>query len=178
MDNLKKAYFGGGCFWCTETYFQRLKGVHTVKSGYAGGKIKDPTYKEICTGLTGHAELIEVGYDADIITYKDLLDVFFNTHDPTTLNRQGNDVGTQYRSVIFYSNEQEQELANAFKANEASSLWQDPIVTEVSPLPIFYPAEAYHQNYYNLNPQQGYCRIVISPKLEKFNIKFKHLLAS
>lgn len=176
MNTIQKAYFGGGCFWCTETYFLRLKGVQNVQSGYAGGKIKNPTYKEICSGLTGHAELIEVIYNSELIQYKDLLSVFFNTHDPTTLNRQGNDVGTQYRSVIFYSNETEKKIVTEYIKGAGAQLWDDPIVTEVSPLPVFYPAEAYHQNYYNLNPEKGYCRIVISPKLEKFNIKFKHLL--
>ena len=171
-----KAYFGGGCFWCTESYFQRLNGVSQVVSGYAGGIIKNPTYKEICSGLTGHAELIEVSYDAEMISYKDLLEVFYNTHDPTTLNRQGNDVGTQYRSVIFYTNDAEKEAAESFIKNEARELWDNPIVTEVTPLDVFYPAENNHQNYYNLNPNQGYCRVVISPKLEKFSSKFKHLI--
>lgn len=171
-----KAYFGGGCFWCTESYFQRLNGVTAVVSGYAGGIIKNPTYKEICSGLTGHAELIEVSYDAEMISYRDLLDVFFNTHDPTTLNRQGNDVGTQYRSVIYYIDDVQKKAASSFIKDEARLLWTNPIVTEVMPLDVFYAAENNHQNYYNLNPNQGYCRVVISPKLEKFATKFKHLI--
>ena len=171
-----KAYFGGGCFWCTESYFQRLNGVTEVVSGYAGGIIKNPSYKEVCSGLTGHAELIEVSYEPESISYKDLLEVFFNTHDPTTLNRQGNDVGTQYRSVIFYTDEAQKVAAESFIKVEAALLWTNPIVTEVVPLDIFYSAENNHQNYYNLNPNQGYCRVVISPKLEKFSTKFKHLI--
>jgi len=174
---MNKAYLAGGCFWCTESYFQRLLGVTYVVSGYAGGKIKNPTYKEICSGLTGHAELIEVTFDSSLISYTDLLEVFFHTHDPTTLNRQGNDVGTQYRSAIFYVDEEQSELAEKFIKSDATQIWPNPIVTEVTPLEIFYPAEAYHQNYYNLNPRQGYCRIVISPKLEKFTTQFSHLIA-
>lgn len=174
---MRKAYLAGGCFWCTETYFQRLKGVTSVVSGYSGGHIKNPTYKEICSGLTGHAELIEVSYDESQISFEDLMAVFFYTHDPTTLNRQGNDVGTQYRSAIFYIDERQKEIAQNYIKEEAPKIWQNPIVTEVTPLDIFYPAEAYHQDYYNINPNQGYCRIVIAPKLEKFSTKFNHLLA-
>jgi len=174
--SLKKAYFGGGCFWCTESFFQNLTGVTTVVSGYAGGNIKNPSYKEICTGLTGHAELIEIGYDNTQISYEDLLRVFFSTHDPTTLNRQGADVGTQYRSVIFYQSEEEKVAAETFIATEASGAWDNPIITELSPLPVFYHAEPYHQNYYRNNPNQGYCRVVINPKLVLLKKKFSHLM--
>lgn len=147
-----------------------------VTSGYAGGNIKNPTYKEICSGLTGHAELVRISYDPSVITYHDLLSVFFSTHDPTTLNRQGADAGTQYRSVIYYGSEEEKLAVESFIAKEASQLWTNPIVTEVSPLPEFYEAEAYHQDYFRNNPKQGYCRIVIDPKIQKFRSQFSHLI--
>lgn len=168
---MNKAYLGGGCFWCTEAYFTQLKGVSAVVSGYAGGKIKNPTYKEVCSGMTGHAELIEVTYDSEEISFEDLLEVFFETHDPTTLNRQGNDVGTQYRSVIFYDSEDVRSRAETYLA-KIKPEWDKPIVTGLEPLTQFYPAEAYHKDYFALNPQQGYCRIVISPKLQKMKKKF------
>ncbi len=172
----KQAYFGGGCFWCTESVFQLVKGVTKVTSGYSGGNIKNPTYKEICTGLTGHAELVRIDYDETVISYEELLGIFFTTHDPTTLNRQGGDAGTQYRSVVFYESDEQKALVEAFIKDTASELWDNPIVTQVAPLEIFYEAEAYHQDYYKLNPNQGYCRIVIDPKVNKFKSSYKHLL--
>ncbi len=171
-----KAYIGGGCFWCTEAYFTRLKGVSKVVSGYAGGKNANPTYKEVCSGMTGHAELIEVTYDTTEVSFEDLLEIFFLTHNPTTLNRQGNDVGTQYRSVIFYLSEEEKYQAAEFIKQKASTYWDDPIVTSLEPLDVFYPAEAYHQDYYRLNPKQGYCQIVIAPKIKKLEAHFKDRL--
>ena len=173
---MQEAYFGGGCFWCLEAVFQRLKGVHSVESGYAGGKVKNPTYREVCSGLTGHAEIIKLDFDPSIISFKDLLYVFFGTHNPTTLNRQGNDVGTQYRSVIFYTDENQKVEAESFVANEAQQMWSDHIVTEILPLPDYYPAEDYHQNYYNDNPNQGYCNFIIRPKIEKLEASYQNLL--
>ena len=173
---LKKAYFGGGCFWCVEAVFQRLKGVDQVVSGFTGGKIKNPTYREVCSGLTGHNEVIEISYDESLISFTDLLYVFFSTHDPTTLNRQGNDVGTQYRSGIYFTDEAQKLESERFIKEEASKIWDDSIVTEVVEFDEFYPAEDYHQNYYNENGNQGYCRIIIEPKVIKFKENFKHLL--
>ena len=176
-SNLKKATFGSGCFWCTEAVFERVEGVHSVVSGYAGGIIENPTYEQVCTGTTGHAEVTQITYDPDIITYDELLQIFWRTHDPTTLNRQGNDVGTQYRSVIFYHNDEQKQLAEKYKEElNASGAWKDPIVTEIVPLTVFYKAEDYHQNYYENNPNQGYCSFVIAPKLEKFEKVFKEKL--
>lgn len=176
---MEKATFGSGCFWCTEAMFQRLKGVSNVKSGYAGGSTKNPTYKEICSGKTGHAEVIQFEYDSNIISYDELLEVFWKTHDPTTLNRQGNDVGTQYRSVIFYHNEKQKELAEAYKLKlNESKIWKDPIVTEISPLnDNFYPAEADHDNYYNENSSQPYCAFVVAPKVKMFKKIFPEKLS-
>ena len=171
-----KAYLGGGCFWCTEAYFTRLKGVSKVVSGYAGGQVLNPTYKEVCSGRTGHAELIEVTYDNSVVSFEELLEIFFLTHNPTTLNRQGNDVGTQYRSVIFYRTEEERSSAEHFIKTKAVAYWENPIVTSLEPLEIFYSAEAYHQDYYRLNPKQGYCQIVIAPKLKKLEAVFKDRL--
>lgn len=165
--------FGAGCFWCTEAVFLNVKGVEKVVSGYSGGKIKNPSYREICTGTTGHAEVTQITYDPSKISYEDLLEIFWNTHEPTTLNRQGADVGTQYRSVIFYNNEEEKRAAVAYKEQlEASGVFKNAIVTEISPLVNFYPAEEAHQNYYALNSNQGYCQFVIRPKVEKFNKQF------
>jgi peptide-methionine (S)-S-oxide reductase len=176
-NNNAIATFGGGCFWCTEAVFQRMKGVDTVISGYSGGKTNNPTYKEICTGTTGHAEVIQIHYNPAEVTFEDLLEVFFNTHDPTTLNRQGNDVGTQYRSVIFFNNETEKETAVAYiKQLSGSGIFSSPIVTEVSPLGKFYPAEDYHQNYFNQNGNQPYCSYVVRPKVEKFEKLYKNKL--
>ena len=165
MEN--KVVFGGGCFWCTEAIFKELEGVIAVKSGYSGGKIKNPTYREVCSGLTGHAEAIEVSYDAEKISLKDLLLIHMTTHDPTTLNRQGGDHGTQYRSVIFHSSEEEKALA-AEVIQETQEFYLNPIVTEIAPLDVFYEAEDYHQNYYAQNSGAAYCSAVISPKLNKF----------
>ncbi|NNF21117.1 MAG: peptide-methionine (S)-S-oxide reductase MsrA [Saprospiraceae bacterium] len=173
---MKKAYFGGGCFWCVEAVFQRIKGVNKVISGYAGGKIKNPTYREICTGTTGHAEIVKIEYDQSIISYDDLLLVFFNTHDPTTLNQQGNDKGTQYRSIIFYTEELERKLAESFINNEAVRIWDGNITTALEKLETFYPAENYHQDYYNNHQSQGYCTFIIKPKVDKLNERFKSLL--
>ena len=165
---------GGGCFWCVEAQLQLLDGVKTVKSGYAGGQVKNPSYKEVCTGLTGHAEVIQVTFDNSILTLDELLAAFWQAHDPTQLNRQGNDVGTQYRSVIFYRNEEQNKIAGDYKKKlNDEKVYDRPVVTEISPLDVFYPAENYHQNYYNDNTSQGYCQYVIAPKLEKFRKVFK-----
>ena len=177
MDSLQVATFGSGCFWCTEAIFERLNGVVKVESGYSGGKVENPTYEEVCTGTTGHAEVTQITYDPSVISYDELLEVFWKTHDPTTLNRQGNDVGTQYRSVIFYHNEEQKELAEKYKAElDKSGVWDNPIVTEISPFTNFYPAEGYHQDYYENNPAQPYCSFVITPKVEKFEKVFKDKL--
>lgn len=164
---------GSGCFWCTEAILQRLKGVEKVVSGYMGGKIKNPTYREICSGLTGHAEVVQVTFDPNQVTLEELFEVFWKTHDPTTLNRQGNDVGTQYRSVVFYHNEQQRSKAEEIKQKlDLSGAWPDPIVTEISPMEEFYPAEDYHQDYFNENGSQPYCQFVVVPKIEKFKKVF------
>jgi len=170
----KVATFGGGCFWCTEAFFTALEGVKEVESGYSGGDEINPTYKEVCSGLTGHAEVIHITYDASKIEFEDLLEVFFATHDPTTLNRQGADVGTQYRSVIFYHDDAQKRKAE-FIITELNkqSVFERTIVTELSSFNKFYKAEAYHQDYYANNPQQPYCSAVIGPKLEKFKVLFK-----
>ncbi|NMB20708.1 MAG: peptide-methionine (S)-S-oxide reductase MsrA [Firmicutes bacterium] len=170
--NHRTATFGGGCFWCLEAIFKDLKGVVAVVPGYSGGHVENPTYKQVCTDETGHAEVIQITYDPDVISYKDLLEVFFSIHDPTTLNRQGGDVGTQYRSVVFYETDDEKEVAREVMTNMAS-LWDDPIVTELTQLAIFYPAEDYHHDYFALNPQQGYCQMVIAPKVVKFRKEFQ-----
>lgn len=176
-NKLAIATFGGGCFWCTEAVFQRVKGVEKVVSGYAGGKVKNPTYKEVTSGLTGHAEVIQITYNPTLITYPELLEIFWGTHDPTTLNRQGADVGTQYRSVIFYHSTEQKELASGYKQKlDASGAFDRPIVTEISQAGDFYPAEDYHQNYFNLNGNAPYCTYVIQPKLEKFKKVFSEKL--
>lgn len=173
-NNAQLATFGSGCFWCTEAIFLNVDGVTKVESGYSGGKVKNPTYKEICSGLTGHAEVIQVTYDPSKISYDELLEIFWMTHDPTTLNRQGADEGTQYRSVIFYHNDEQKKLALSYlKKLEQEKVFDDPIVTEISPMTVFYKAEDYHQNYYNLNSSAPYCSYVITPKLEKFKKVFK-----
>ncbi len=172
----EKATFGGGCFWCTEALMQRLKGVKKVVSGYAGGTVQGtPTYKEVCSGLTGHAEVVQVEFDPKVISYHDLLTLFMASHDPTTLNRQGGDVGTQYRSVIFYLNEEQKKVAEKVVA-EMSEYYEAPIVTEIAPMPQFYQAEDYHQEYYNNNAQQGYCQAVIAPKLAKLRQSYADML--
>lgn len=176
---LEQATFGGGCFWCTEAVYQELQGVYKVTSGYSGGAKANPTYEEICTGRTGHAEVIQVEYDPQQISFVELLEVFWKTHDPTTLNRQGADVGTQYRSVVFYHNDEQKALASELKQklNEAGA-FSDPIVTEISPLEKFYPAEKYHQNYFSLNGGQPYCRMVVAPKVDKVRKVFAEKLKS
>ena len=166
MKNKQIATFGGGCFWCIEAVVQRLEGVDSVVSGYAGGETPNPNYRAICTGTTGHAEVIQVTFDADIISYEDLLTIFMTSHDPTTLNRQGPDRGTQYRSIIMYHNDQQKETAEKVM-NALKAYYPDPIVTQLVPMEKFYPAENYHQNYYNNNAQAGYCRVVINPKIKK-----------
>jgi peptide-methionine (S)-S-oxide reductase len=177
MAELQKATFGSGCFWCTEAVFERLNGVHSVVSGYAGGTVDNPTYEEICNGNTGHAEVTQITYDGAVITYDELLEVFWKTHDPTTINKQGNDVGPQYRSVIFYHSEEQKNLAEKYKEElSKSDAWDNPIVTEISPLTNYFEAEDYHQDYYKNNPNQGYCTFVIAPKIEKFEKVFKNKL--
>lgn len=177
QKDLKIATFGNGCFWCTEAVFQQLEGVERVESGYAGGTVKNPSYKEVCTGTTGHAEVIRVFFNPNKINYRTLLDVFFSTHDPTTLNRQGADVGTQYRSAIFYHDEAQKAEAEKIIADlEKENVFEDKIVTEITAVNNYYPAEDYHQNYYNNNKTQGYCQAVINPKLQKFIKKYKDKL--
>lgn len=171
------ATFGSGCFWCTEAIFQRVDGVIKVVSGYEGGSVKNPTYKQVCEGTTGHAECTQITFDPAKVSYAELLKIFWKTHDPTTLNRQGNDVGTQYRSVIFYHNAEQKALAEKYKKElDASGAWDKPLVTEITATSTFYPAEDYHQNYFNDNPGQGYCAFVIRPKVEKFEAVFKDKL--
>jgi peptide-methionine (S)-S-oxide reductase len=171
------ATFGTGCFWCTEAIFERLEGVEKVISGYSGGPVANPTYKQVCTGTTGHAEVTQIYFNPEIISFGELLDVFWQVHDPTTLNRQGNDIGPQYRSVIFYNDEKQRQVAEASKRKiEMSGTYKDPIVTEISPLINFYEAENYHQDYYRFNPNQPYCRVVIAPKIKKFTAKYQDKL--
>ncbi len=168
----EQATLGGGCFWCLEALYQRLQGVLQVQPGYAGGDTPNPTYEQVCSGRTGHAEVVQITYDPDRITYEDLLKVFWQAHDPTTLNRQGADIGTQYRSIILYHNEAQRSAADAARdALEQSRRHADPIVTEIVALEQFYPAEAYHHDYYNRNPSAGYCRVVIQPKLRKLHLE-------
>jgi len=171
--NIQKITFGNGCFWCTEAIFQSLKGVISVTSGYMGGKTSNPTYEQVCTGTTGHAEVIDLEYDADVLSFHELLLVFFRTHNPTTLNRQGNDVGTQYRSAIFYTTDEQKQASIAMiKRLTDEDVFDSPIVTEVTPASAFYKAEQYHQNYFNDNPNKSYCAFVIQPKLNKFAKEF------
>jgi len=176
-QGLRLATFGSGCFWCVEAVFQRLKGVEKVVSGYSGGQAENPAYEQVCTGTTGHAEVCQITYDPRIVSYDELLEVFWKTHDPTTRNRQGNDVGTQYRSVIFYHDEEQKKLAEGYKAKlGAGHIWDRPIITEIVPFGRFWPAEDYHQNYFNNHPEKGYCALVIHPKVEKFQKIFKDKL--
>ena len=176
-ENLSKATFGAGCFWCVEAVFQDLKGVQSVVSGYAGGHLENPTYQQVCSGSTGHAEVAQITFDPSLITYQHILTVFWHTHNPTTKNRQGADVGTQYRSAIFYHNEEQKKIAEKSKEEtDASNLWENPIVTEIEPLDIFYKAGQDHQNYYKNNPGAGYCSFVIAPKIKKLRKDFDHLL--
>lgn len=174
---LEKATFAGGCFWCTEAVFEEVQGVYQVTSGYLGGHQPNPTYEQVCSGQTGHAEAVQIAFDPREVSYRDLLEIHFRTHDPTTLNRQGNDVGTQYRSAIFTHSEEQQATAEAvIAALEAERVYPQPIVTEVMPAPTWYPAEDYHQDYYARNPSQGYCAFVIAPKMEKFRKVFPERL--
>lgn len=176
-SNREVATFGAGCFWCVEALFQTIEGVETVISGYSGGDVANPAYEEVCSGTTGHAEVCQITYDPSKITYKELLKVFWEVHDPTTLNRQGADVGTQYRSVIFYHTEEQKSLAEAYKKElDESGTWKDPIVTEISPFKNFYRAEGYHQDYYNQNADKPYSAFVIKPKLKKLQMAFKDKL--
>ena len=176
-EDLELATFGAGCFWCVEAIFQRIDGVEKVVSGYSGGQVKNPTYKEVCQGTTGHAEVCQLSYDPVVVSFDELLEVFWQTHDPTTLNRQGNDVGTQYRSSIFYHNEQQKELAEEYKAKlDESGAFNGPIVTEIVGYKTMYVAEDYHQNYFNENGSQPYCSFVIQPKVDKLEKVFKDKL--
>lgn len=176
-QDLEKATLGGGCFWCTEAVYLGLKGVTDVKPGYSGGHVKNPSYREVCTGRTGHAEVVQVTFDPNIVSFKEILEVFFMTHDPTTLNRQGNDVGTQYRSAIFYHNDKQKQTAEKIiELFEKEKVYDDPIVTEVTPFDTFYVAEDYHINYFAKNKDQPYCQFVVAPKVEKFQKIFKDKL--
>jgi len=180
-NTMKNSYeiatFGGGCFWCVEAIFERVQGVIEVESGYSGGHVPDPDYKMVTSGNTGHAEVVQIKFDPELVSYLELLEIYFRTHDPTTLNRQGADVGTQYRSIILYHNEQQLQLAEQIiKQLDSEAIWPDPIVTELKAFEKFYSAEAYHQEYYEKNPNQGYCRLVITPKVEKFEKVFRQKL--
>ncbi|MGD0174763.1 MAG: peptide-methionine (S)-S-oxide reductase MsrA [Anaerolineales bacterium] len=173
-ETLEKATFAAGCFWCVEAVFQDVRGVERVVSGYTGGKKTNPTYEEVSSGMTGHAEALQIDFDPKVVSYKDLLEIFFHTHDPTTLNRQGPDVGTQYRSAIFYHSEEQRKAAEEIKhAIDAEGVWPLPIVTEIVPFTVFYKAEDYHQNYFKNNPNQMYCRLTINPKVRKFRIAYR-----
>lgn len=176
-SNLEEATFGAGCFWCVEAIFEEVRGVQSVVAGYAGGEVKNPTYKQVASGTTEHAEVTRVTFDPSVVSYEQLLEVFWHTHNPTTKNRQGADVGPQYRSVIFYHNEEQKEVAKQSLAKtDDSDLWEDPIVTEIEPISNYSKAEDYHQNYYENNPNAGYCTVVIAPKLKKFRKDFSHML--
>lgn len=171
--NIDTATLGSGCFWCTEAIFLYTKGVISVQSGYAGGATENPDYESVCAGNTGHAECVQIKFDTSIISYADILEIFWQTHDPTTLNRQGNDVGTQYRSVVFFHNETQKKVAEAYKSQlNGSGKFKQPIVTTIEPMSIFYPAEAYHDQYFSKHPEAGYCQWVIRPKLEKYRHEF------
>jgi len=173
------ATLGGGCFWCLEAVYERVEGVSRVRSGYAGGTVATPTYEQVCSGATGHAEVVQVTFDPAVIGYREILEIFFAIHDPTTPNRQGNDVGTQYRSVIFHHSEEQRAAAREVVTElEAQGIWDGPIVTEVAPLDVFYEAEAYHQEYFRRNPAQPYCQVVVAPKVAKFRQRFAHRLRS
>lgn len=176
---LETATFGAGCFWCVEAVFQQLDGVKSVVSGYTGGTTLNPNYRAVCMGMTGHAEVIQIQFDPEVITFKELLEVLWHTHDPTTLNRQGNDEGTQYRSAIFYHSDDQKTAAEESRTEmNASGMWDDPIVTEITSIDVFYPAEDYHQNYFKLNSNQPYCQIVINPKIKKFTKDFNDKIKS
>lgn len=174
---MEEATFGAGCFWCVEAVFEEVKGIESAVAGYAGGELPNPTYRQVSSGQTGHAEVARITFDPSVISYEQLLEVFWHTHNPTTINRQGADVGPQYRSVIFYHNEKQKEIAEkSLERTDQSDLWEDPIVTEIEPLSNYSVAENYHQNYYENNPNAGYCQVVIAPKLKKFRKEFSHLL--
>lgn len=174
---LETATLGGGCFWCVEAIYQDLEGVHKVVSGYSGGSVENPTYEQVCTKTTGHAEVVQVTFDPEILSFEEILTIFWLTHDPTTPDQQGNDVGPQYRSVIYYHDEAQKEIAERSKVEtDASDLWPNPIVTEIAPLATFYDAEGYHQNYFKDNPVQPYCQVVINPKVQKFRQAFQDRL--
>jgi peptide-methionine (S)-S-oxide reductase len=176
-NNLQTATLAGGCFWCLESVFDELRGVESVESGYAGGGTGNPTYREVCSGTTGHAEVVQVRFDANVLSYRDLLNVFFAIHDPTTLNRQGADVGTQYRSAIFHHNDEQKQIAEeVIKKLDGQKIWDKPIVTEVVTFDKFYAAEDYHQEYYANNPNQPYCQVVVAPKVAKFRKHFLEML--
>ena len=176
---IEKAILGNGCFWCTEAIFKQINGVIKVTSGYSGGHMNNPDYKSVCTGQTGHAECLEIEYNAEIVKFEDLLEVFWKTHDPTTLNRQGGDIGTQYRSVIFYHDAKQLEIAKAYKEQlELSNTYKDPIITIFEPFNNFFPAEDYHQNYYAENGHNPYCEMVVRPKVEKFQKIFSSIIKS
>lgn len=169
----EKATLAGGCFWCLEAVFEELRGIEKVESGYSGGHVPNPTYEQVCTGTTGHAEVVQLTYDPGVISYREILEVFFTVHDPTTLNRQGPDVGTQYRSAIFYHDEEQRRTAEEVISElEEKGVWEDPIVTEVTPFEAFYPAEEYHREYFRNHPDQPYCRVVIAPKVAKFRKQY------
>jgi len=175
MEKIKSIIIGGGCFWCTEAMFKRLNGIISAENGYSGGHMLNPTYEQVCSGTTGHAEVIKIEYDCERISLHEIIDIHFKTHDPTTMNRQGADTGTQYRSIIFYNNEDEKQIIqNCLKESQVN--FDKPIVTEVKPVSEFYKAEDYHQNYFRNNPEQSYCNAVISPKIKKFEIKFAEKL--
>lgn len=176
-SSTETATLAGGCFWCLEAVYENLKGVESVVSGYAGGRRPNPSYEQVCSGATGHAEVVQVAFDPAVVSYRELLEVFFTIHDPTTLNRQGADVGTQYRSAIFYhDNAQKQAAESVVTELSAQGLWKDPVVTEILPAPTFYPAEEYHQHYFARNPTQGYCNVVVAPKVAKFRKQFMNKL--
>jgi len=170
---LESATLGGGCFWCLEAIYDDLEGVFEVVSGYSGGHVSDPTYQQVCSGTTGHAEVVQISFDPRVISYRALLEIFFTIHDPTTLNRQGNDIGSQYRSVIFYHDQSQKEIAETVMEEvERQDTWKKPLVTQIMPFEVFYPAEDYHQEYYSFNTQQPYCQVVITPKIQKFRKRY------
>lgn len=178
-NELELATLAGGCFWCLEAVFNKMKGVTTAISGYMGGKTLNPTYRQVCSGTTGHAEVVQVAFDPALVSYREILEVFFTIHDPTTLNRQGNDAGTQYRSAIFYHSSEQKQIADSLIAElNAAKAWPSPIVTEVTPAATFYPAEDYHQEYFEHNADQPYCEYVVAPKVVKFRTKFADKLKS
>jgi peptide-methionine (S)-S-oxide reductase len=175
--NLQTATLAGGCFWCLEAVYDELKGVHSVESGYAGGHVDNPSYRAVCSGTTGHAEVVQLRFDPNVVSYRDLLNVFFTIHDPTTLNRQGADIGTQYRSAIFYHDEEQKKIAEeVIRDLNAQKIWDNPIVTEVTTFDKFYVAEDYHQEYFARNPYQPYCQVVVAPKVSKFRKHFLEML--